>query len=469
MSQIFFLSANTTIDPYPVYPAGMAAVAAALVAQGHQVTQVDFLAIGQSIAKLKRAVETCCPDVVCVSLRNIDSADSVRGDAGWYLGPSKSVMETIRGASSAPIVLGGPAFSILPEEILSYLDADFGIVGEGERAVCDLVKALNEGKAMPRIIRPEQVLLEGEQIGCPLLDENLVRFYVSESGMLSLQTKRGCPHNCLYCTYPSLEGKRLRIRDPRAVVEEVARMTRDFGVTSLFFTDSVFNDSEGQYLELAEELARRELGVRWCGFFRPQGISKEELALLKRSGLYALEVGTDAASDTTLAELRKGFTFSDVVAFSRLCSAAEIPCAHFVTFGGPGETPETLQEGLENLDQLGDCVVFGFTGLRVYPGTGLHARAVQDGLLAESSSLLRPVYYFSPHLNVDTMNVEVERVFRLCRGRCFPPSEGTERLHVMHRFGYRGILWDTLVSFPGHGASPESEDLPATSQGTQRS
>jgi len=220
---------------------------------------------------------------------------------------------------------------------------------------------------------------------------------------------------------------------------------------------------------LAEELARRQLGVRWCAFFRPQATTREELLLLKRSGMYAIEVGTDAASDTTLAELRKGFTFSDVVAFSHLCSAEEIPSAHFVTFGGPGETPETLREGLGNLDRLGECVVFGFTGLRIYPCTALHDRAVHDGLLSPTDPLLKPAYYFSPHIDVTAMDAEVERLFRPHRGRFFPPSEGTDRLHVMHRFGYRGILWDTLLPFAEKASRVESKGLPGTTPRAQRS
>jgi len=84
------------------------------------------------------------------------------------------------------------------------------------------------------------------------------------------------------------------------------------------------------------------------------------MLLLKKSGLYAVEAGTDAASDETLTGLNKQFTFDDVLAFNESCMKAEIPCAHYVIFGGPGETEATVKKGLDNMDALKSCIVFAF-------------------------------------------------------------------------------------------------------------
>ena len=67
------------------------------------------------------------------------------------------------------------------------------------------------------------------------------------------------------------------------------------------------------------------------------------MSLLKRSGLYAIEAGSDASSDETLAGLNKQFTFDDVYEFNEVCVDAQIPCAHYVIFGGPGETDSVYQ------------------------------------------------------------------------------------------------------------------------------
>ena len=143
----------------------------------------------------------------------------------------------------------------------------------------------------------------------PLWEKGLIDFYLKQSGTVNLQTKRGCPHNCSYCVYPALEGRKFRFREPRVVVDELEQLQRRFDVKAIFFTDSVFNDSEGHYLELAEQIISSGLKIRWAGYFRPKGIGLKELTLLKRSGLYAMEVGTDAGHDETLDNLKKGFHF----------------------------------------------------------------------------------------------------------------------------------------------------------------
>lgn len=445
MKRILLVSTNITTDPYPVYPLGMAIIAAALTAAGHEVRQFDFLASGEAEALLAAEVAAFAPDYVCVSIRNLDNCDSL--SVTGYPEISRRLVEVIREGSRAPVIVGGPAFSIMPEELLAYTGADYGIIGEGEQMVCELIHDLELGKTPPRLLRGKG-LLPGDKMVAPLYAESMIGFYMEKSGMINLQTKRGCPHGCIYCSYPALEGERYRCREPREVVDDLERIKREHGVESFFFTDSVFNDSAGQYLAVVEEIIRRGLSLRWCCYMRPEGVERSEIALMKRAGLYAVELGTDAACDTTLAALGKGFTFADALAANRACVAERLPCAHFVMFGGPGETMATVAEGLANLEQLEHTVVFAFSGIRILPGTLLLARAIRDGILTEGASLRDPVYYLSPEVNVEEMNAKIMAAFRNRRDRVFPPSAGQERLSIMHRFGYRGLLWDSLIKFP---------------------
>lgn len=445
MKRILLLSSNITTEPYPVYPLGLAVISAALRAEGHELEQFDYLASGESEDLLRQRVAEFRPDYVCLSIRNLDNCDSL-SETG-YPTIAKRLVEVVREESGAPVIVGGPAFSIMPEELLEFTGADYGVIGEGERLVCDLVRDLSQGKTPERLLRGER-LLAGPEMAAPQYQHELVRFYVAQSGMINLQTKRGCPHGCIYCSYPSLEGDRFRCREAGSVVDDLERIRTDHGVESFFFTDSIFNDSDGHYLSVVEEILRRELSIRWCCYMRPEGVRRQEIALMKRAGLYAVELGTDAASDTTLMSLGKGFRFADVLQANRACVDERIPCAHFVMFGGPGETMDTVEEGLENLKELDHTVVFAFSGIRILPGTPLLAQAVKDGLLPEGSQLREPVYYLSPQVDVGKMNEMIFESFKGKRDRIFPPAEGQKRLSIMHRFGYRGLLWDTLIRFP---------------------
>ncbi len=447
MSRVFLISSNTTVDPYPVYPLGMAVVAGALSSAGHEIRQYDCLAAGDDSADLQEQLRAFAPELVSISLRNIDNVDSFSGEEGWYLQRVKQLVADIRGAVGAPIVVGGPALTIMPEAIAEFLQVDHAIIGEGERSLPELVRRLARGEAMAQII-PRDLPLTGDQFSAPLYDQPLVDFYLQQSGMVNLQTKRGCPYRCSYCSYPHLEGTQFRLRDPRLVVDELERLKQQHGASRVFFTDSVFNDPQGEYLQLVEEMLRRELNMQWSAFFRPQGFGREQLALMKRAGLYALELGTDAACDRTLAGICKKLSFADVFNVNQACLDEKLPAAHFIMFGGPDEDHATLAEGLDNIDQLGAAVVFAFSGIRIHPESPLHQRAIDDGLIAAETSLLKPVYYFSPLLDRQLMEQTIEARFRGRKNRIFPPSEGLKRMAVMKGFGYRGLMWDQLIRFP---------------------
>ena len=445
MKRILLLSSNVTTEPYPVYPLGLAVISAAIAADGHELDQFDFLASGESEELLRERIAAFAPDYVCLSIRNLDNCDSL--SATGYPAIARRLVEVIREGTRAPVIIGGPAFSIMPEELLAYTGADYGVIGEGERLVCDLIRDLSQGIEPPRLLRGER-LLSGNEMAAPLYSSELIGFYLEKSGMINLQTKRGCPHGCIYCSYPTLEGESYRCRDARSVVDDLERIKAEHGVDSFFFTDSVFNDSEGHYLSVVEEIIRRELSIRWCCYMRPEGVGRPEIALMKRAGLYAAELGTDAACDTTLRSLGKGFKFQDALEANRAFVAERLPCAHFVMFGGPGETIDTVAEGLSNLDQLEHTVVFAFSGIRILPGTPLLTCAIRDGLLPEGALLQEPAYYLSPGVDVQVMNEMISESFKNRRDRVFPPAEGQKRLAIMHRFGYRGLLWDTLIKFP---------------------
>ena len=447
MSKIFLLSTNISTEPYPVYPLGMAIIAGALTAAGHEVAQYDFLAAGESQQRLLETVVAFAPDVICLSLRNIDNVDSFAMEDAWYLAHARELLELVKSKTSAPTIIGGSAFTIMPEAILDYIGADYGVIGEGEQIICTLVNDLVCGRKVARLSDAQTMPLTPSQMVSPAYDPQIIAYYQAESGQLNLQTKRGCPHNCVYCTYPSLEGNKFRPQSFGAVVDDIEKAQRDFGINSFFFTDSVFNDAKGLYLDFTEELAKRDLGITWTGFFRPQGLGREELQLMKHTGLYAVELGTDAGCDTTLRGLKKGFTFADVLAVNEACIAEKIPAAHYVMFGGPDETYATVTEGLRNIEKIDTNVVFAFSGLRILPRTELHQRAIAENIVAADNSLLMPAYYFSPHIEADKMNEMILATFKQRREWIFPPSEGQKRLTVMRNFGYRGLLWDTLVSF----------------------
>ncbi|MFH0785656.1 MAG: lipid biosynthesis B12-binding/radical SAM protein [Pseudomonadota bacterium] len=441
VANCLLISANKMVVPYPVYPLGVAYILGALQDHGHQAEHIDILASGGYSTLLQRLQNTHY-DIIGISIRNIDTVDSTSPQE--LLTDITEAIQYIRQHSKAPIVLGGPGFSIMPERLLDYCQGDYGIVGEGEEAFPQLVDRIMAGEHLEKKLFSKSLT---SFPNCrPAFSTEVTPYYINHGGMLNVQTKRGCNYGCAYCSYPTIEGKRLRYRDVAEVIDEVELLCRQFGARYIFFTDAVFNDPDDHYLEIAEALIRKKNTTPWCAFFRPQNLKQDTLRLLKRSGLVAMELGTDASTDTTLAELNKGFTFHEVLTVNEAIVAESLPCAHFLMFGGPGETRETVQQGLANIEKLQQTVVFAYIGIRILPGTRIHKQALLEKAIDGDTDLVAPLFYYSPQVDRDFIENRLRSAFSGRRDRLFPVSKSENLIPLLHRMGRVGPLWDLLIA-----------------------
>ncbi|HSO19495.1 MAG TPA: cobalamin-dependent protein, partial [Desulfosarcina sp.] len=204
--KILLVSANTLKVPYPVYPIGLDHVAASLDAR-HRVRIADLNVTG-GVEALVEAIGRFAPDLVGISLRNIDNTDTT--DPAGYIGGYRSVVEAVRRTTGAPVVLGGSGFTLFPRQIMRALSADYGIVGEGERLnlLIDALEAGSDPTGLPGIVLDAAAPVElpppwqGERRARPEGPPGHLAWYLAHGAMLNLQTKRGCPFRCIYCTYP---------------------------------------------------------------------------------------------------------------------------------------------------------------------------------------------------------------------------------------------------------------------------
>ncbi len=442
MAKLLMVSTNLMDDPYPVYPLGANIVAAAVRKSGIDVKFIDLMVDGAD--GLDSAFVEFKPDYIALSMRNVDNVNF--NEPQSFLFQYKSLIERIKQKSGVPIILGGSAYTIFPTQFLEFLGADYGIIGPGEVSLPKLIHQLE--RKMP----PQNPIIEGEidssgENGYFLARENLLaNFYLNKGGMLNITTKRGCPHQCLYCSYPNLEGNRYIFREPEAVVDEITYLQDKHGADFIFFTDSVFNDCNNQYLNIMEEMAGRGISIPWTCYLRPAQFHRDEIELMKRTGLHSVEWGTDCSSDPTLSGMGKNFCWDDVRKANNLFAEYGIPGSHFIIFGGPGETAETVREGIKNLSELDFCVVFGGMGVRVFPDTGICELAKQTGLIQDERELFnKEIYYHSPDIDVPWLNQYLTETFKEKRNWIFPWAGVAERNRFMHNSGIRGSLWDLLL------------------------
>ncbi|OQW96452.1 MAG: lipid biosynthesis B12-binding/radical SAM protein, partial [Verrucomicrobia bacterium A1] len=431
--KVLLISTNVATTPYPTYPLGLSMIAAAIERAGHEVFQFDFLQHGESVDALIAAIREQKPELVGISIRNIDTTNFFREKR--YIDGVKAVVARIREATNARIVLGGSGFSIMPEEILREVGADYGVVGEGESLIADFVTGAAKGEyPSERLLRSEPHLRGGE-IPSASYDRGMLDFYLKGGSLASVQTKRGCTHRCAYCSYPVLEGATIREREPAAVVGDIRGLVERHGVKYVFFTDSVFNDDAGHFRAVVDELQKSGPRVPWTAFFKPGGLDDAVIEQMKETGLKAAELGSDASTDTTLRALGKSFLFKDVIECNDQFQRHGVATAHYFMFGGPGETPATVAEGIENLKRLQKTVIFVFMGIRILPGTTLAEIALRDGVIQPDQSLLDPVYYIAPAVDRKWMEEALTKGFEGQRHIVFPPDSFDNALRLLHKMG----------------------------------
>jgi anaerobic magnesium-protoporphyrin IX monomethyl ester cyclase len=416
-ARVLLVSTNRERQPYPVVPNGLACIASALDDAGHTVSFLDLCFAADPVASARRAAVEFRPDVIGVSVRNIDNSDAIA--LRHYTPEAREVLHSLRRASpEAKVIAGGAAFGVAPEALFRDLGVDYAVAGDGERASVALVDALSSGRpieALPGLVRDRNGTVAftppGEDADLDSLPRpslhrwvDLAR-YQRHGATIPIQTKRGCVYKCIYCTYRNVEGWGYRTRDPEIVADEIEELKVKAGVSHFDFVDSTFNSPPGHAIQVCEAIARRKLGVHLdTTNFTPATASAELLGAMRAAGFRSLGITAESASDTVLETLEKGFNAAKVREVAERVEKFGIKALWIFLVGGPGETTKSIEETLEFAAwrlRRGDAVYLT-VGLRIYPGTTLHRIAIAEGVVPATSTLLDPTFYFSSAINFDS-------------------------------------------------------------------
>jgi radical SAM superfamily enzyme YgiQ (UPF0313 family) len=463
--KILLISVNRERMPFPVFPLGLAYIAKALTEEGHPIDVMDLCFSQEVSVDLKSALHRFQPDLIGISLRNLDNLTYPTSVS--YLKEVEEVIGICRQYSSSRLVIGGSGYSLAPKELLQHLDVDFGIVGEGEELFLQLVRSLEKGDSLspsPYLLikeKPIPPLIEGARV-FPLQSPDRSFFethrYLEEGGMGNIQTKRGCPFSCIYCTYPLLEGEKVRLRKTEEVVDEIQHLV-DEEVDYIYFVDDIFNYPPSFAEALCREMVRRKVDVKWSAFVNPAFLNETLLQWMKEAGCVGIEFGTDSGSPRMLENYKKFFTQKDIIQSSEICSKLMIHHCHYLLFGGPGEDEETIEESFHLMDQLDPTAVIAMLGIRIYPGTELEEISVSQGVIHPDSSLIYPYFYISPKLGGRLSEIIQEKA--LARKRWIVPGleiNITQNLiEQIRRFRIRGPLWELVGRMKRSRIRPLSE------------
>ena len=351
-------------------------LAAALKEQGHE---CDLLVVAEEGQRnILTKIKDYSPDIAAFSISSFGFR--------WAVDLGSEVKREL----GALTVFGGPHPTFCPD-FAREEGVDYACVGEGEGAICDLAKAVDEGLPTDSIGNLARLGPEGKVIRNPLMPlvEDLdtipfgdrgIHFKYAPLRKLSYKrflVGRGCPYGCSYCfnraqlqMYKGL-GKYVRHRSPENVIEEILQVRSRYGLKTVGFSDDTFTTNKRWLLRFLE-LYRTEVNVPFTCLTRVNELDEEIVESLARAGChytsFGLEVGNEEIRNLIL---KRRMSDDEIRAKAGLLTKAGIPFLTYNMFGVPGETEEdgirTLQLNAEiKTSMLGASVFTPLLGTEIY-------------------------------------------------------------------------------------------------------
>lgn len=235
------------------------------------------------------------------------------------------------------VAVGGPHTSAVPESIPHFVD--HVIIGEGEEAILDIVDGTSS-----RVIQKD-FIQDLDQLPMPAYDcfSNLpydfgVKWFPQEP-VFTMNTSRGCPFRCAFCSVASVWGREYRYLSADRVVEDVSHLVSNYGAKGIYFREDNFTASRKRTVSFCERLLREEIDIKWMCETRVDSLDRELIALMHRAGCEALYMGVESGSQRLLDFMKKGITLEQIHNVFRWCRETGIKTAASFIVGVPTETP----------------------------------------------------------------------------------------------------------------------------------
>ncbi len=301
------------------------------------------------------------------------------------------------------MLLGGGAVSVFYEQLGPQVPRGTIIsVGDGQLLLEKIIRRED--------LAHERCYVAGEKPRPHLIDEKPLEFiktavdydyietvlpeisyYLGGDFYIGVQTKRGCPHNCIYCVYTVVEGKRVQVNDSDEIVKEM-RQLYDRGVRNFWFTDAQFIPSKMYIPGCIDLLEKIKLSgmqdIHWAAYIRTDNVTPEVARLMVETGMNYFEIGITSGSQKLVRKMRLGYNLKVVLENCRGLRAAgykDLVSVNY-SFNVIGETHDTIRETIAYHRELE--AIFGreqvdpsifFIGLQ--PHTGLETYALKNGIL----------------------------------------------------------------------------------------
>ncbi len=322
--------------------------------------------------KIGKVDQICAIDFSDVSIVGISTITPTANEA-------YAIGDHIRSLGT-PVVMGGPHVTFMPEEALQH--ADYVIRGEGEMPLQALIDAFEAGKGDFRGVPNLSYVKSGKIRHNPMNPhaENLDRFPAPDFSLLDdpkyikvipVQTSRGCPYDCSFCSVTGMFGRKYRFRSTGHILDELRRY-KGLG-KMIFFYDDHFAANRKRAKELLRAMIDEGLTFKFSTQVRTEiARDRELLELMKKAGCHTLFIGFESVNPESLKEMKKSQTVEDIVRAIDVIHSYGIHIHGMFVYGFDGDTPASVMETVRFAKRLRLTSV-QYLLLTPFPGSQLSA------------------------------------------------------------------------------------------------
>ena len=388
---------NSRMNAQPM-PIGLAYIAGHLDHDRHEVKVVDLMFADDYLSEIESIVNDFRPDVVGISLRNLSNHSYL--NTQWALPITRDVIDRIREHSQATIIVGGPAFSLLPKQCFEFLKPDLGVAGDAGETFAEICERIEIGERsvhdLPGVVHVRDGGVELNEGLCvsafatrPRLEDLEMDKYRNAGFGIGVLTKLG---SFSYPTPASTAGMSEAdyrvIRPIDEVVAEVRELWEKYQLRKVFFVDNGFNCPLDHAKSLCSAIIEADLGIRWNTPLASFNCDPELVRLMREAGCALVLLGNRSASGGSREERMEA-----EMEVPRLLEEGGLHYTIARTFGEPGETRESVEYKLDFLRRINPALANLRVGVSIMPGSKEASLAVSEGLISDESELIEPTFY----------------------------------------------------------------------------
>ncbi|MCH7555844.1 MAG: glycosyltransferase [Planctomycetes bacterium] len=255
------------------------------------------------------------------------------------------------------IIVGGPHTTVAVNTIPDFVD--YVVQGEGEQAILDIV----EGKVTQRLVSYPRIE-NLDALPMPAWDYFVklpynwnVRFF-EDQPVFTMNTSRGCPFRCQFCSVGSIWGKKYTYFSAERIVSDIEYLIKNYGTKGIYFREDNFTLNKERLKKFCNLMIEKRIKISWVCESRVSNLTRDIVELMSRAGLRGFYFGVESGSQRMLDLTQKDITVEQIRYVFKWCHEFDVKTAASVIVGVPDETELDILQTNQLLKEIKPTVTW---------------------------------------------------------------------------------------------------------------